>query len=98
MTHFGLIDWNAVALEAVKELRPVPVSDKPTLAGGYGPQKEEKDKKKSPKAVREDTRRNGIKELYAELSRYYEPPEGTKKWGRPKLRSQSKPGYDHSTL
>ena len=95
MTHFGLIDWNVVALETVQALYPVPASDEPSLGTCSGPQR--KGKKRTPDAERESIRRKDIRELYEELSKFYELPAKATTWKCPGLLAKGKLGCDHST-
>ena len=96
MTHFNLIDWNLVALETIQTLHLVPVSDKPSLDTRGDSQK--KGKKRNLGAERESTRRKSLRELYEELSRFYELPAKGASWKCPRLLANGKLGYDHSTL
>ena len=91
MTHFDLIDLNVVALEAIRALYKVPASNGPPSLGKFG------DDLRGPRAGREKRRRMGIRVLYEELGKFYEPPKDGLTWTCPKLLSQGKLGCNHST-
>lgn len=74
----------------------MPVSDKPSLCSCYGTIK--KGKERSPDAERESMRRTGIREVYEELSKFYELPGEGRTWKCPRLLPNGKLAYDHSTL
>jgi hypothetical protein len=91
MAHFDLIDWNAVALEAVMTAR-APVYPEPRLLKGKGRRTAEGDK--FPDA--EHKRREETRELNQELSRYFQLPGAQAVWGCPELVLKGKHGCDHS--
>ena len=97
MTHFNLIDLNVVALKAIEALYQVPASNRHSL-GKFGKDLRGQGKKKSLYAEREKRRRKGIRVLYEELGKFYEPPKDGLSWKCPKLLSKGKLGCDHSTL
>lgn len=95
MAHFDLIDWNTVALVAIKMLYPVPASNEHSLSKRDDGQKGQNER--NIEAVRESRRRNGIRVLNEEISKFYELPEGELAWACPKLLSRGEYGSDHST-
>jgi len=80
MANFDLIDWNAVALEAVATIR-VPIYPGPRLLKGKG--KRTAEGKKG--ADDEHKRRKEARELNQELSRYYQLPVNKLAWSCPEL-------------
>jgi len=88
MTHFKLIDWNAVALEAVTMIR-LPLYPGPRLLKGKA--KRAAQVKKGAKAERK--RRKGTRELNEKLSRYYPLPDPAV-WTSPELLLKGKHGRD----
>jgi len=90
MAHFDLIDWHAVALEAVETIR-VPVYPKPRLIKGIS--KRTAQVKKGAEAERK--RRKGARGANEELSRYYLLPANQRAWGCPELLLKGKHGRDH---
>jgi len=92
MAHFDLIDWHAVALEAVKTIR-VPVYPEPRLIKGIS--KRTAQVKKGAEAERK--RRKGARGGNEELSRYYLLPANQRAWGCPELLLKGKHGRDHSS-
>jgi len=92
MTHFNLIDWNAVALEAVETIRE-PVYPTPRLLKGKGKQTTD-----GKKAKAERRRREGTRELNEKLSRYYQLPGEQPAWGCPELLLNGKHWRDRSSL
>ena len=88
-----MIDRNVVALEVVESLRPTPVYPlhrlKNGARGATGRQV------MGGAADNEAGRREGIREAYEELSRYYKLPEGQVEWGCPDLLLQGEHDYCH---
>ena len=86
MAHFDLIGWNAVALEVVKTMW-IPVYNTSQLTTGTG-------MRAGPgkKARVERRRRQGIRQLNEELSKYYPLPVNQSAWGCPELLSMGKHG------
>jgi len=80
VTHFDLIDWNAVALGVVQTLR-VPMYSEPRLIKGTGRRTGEG--RKAPDV--EHKRRKGIRGLNEELSKYYQLAANQTAWGCPDL-------------
>lgn len=91
MAHFGLIDRDPVALQFVETIRE-PVYETPRLTSGKGTRTARGEK--APDA--EQRRREGIRELNEELSRYYPLITSQGAWGCPELLSKGKHGRDHS--
>ena len=91
---FGLIDWNAVALEAIQVLRPTPVYPLPKLKRGTLHGRAPKVRNKA--ATAEAKRREGIRVLNEELSRYYELPDDRTEWECPELLMTGKRGHECS--
>jgi len=93
MVKFDLIDWNAVALEAVAKIR-VPVYPGPRLLKGKG--KRTAEGKKG--ADDEHKRRKGERELNQELSRYYQLPVKKVAWSCPALLLKGKHRRDRLSM
>lgn len=91
MVHFDLIEWDAVALEAVKTNR-LPVYAGPRLIKGTG--KRTAEGKTAPDLEYE--KRKGTRDSNEELSRYYELAPKQAAWGCPALLSRGKHDCDHS--
>lgn len=89
--RLDLIDSDAVALEVVQALRPVPVYPSPKLKKGtiHG----RGTKVRSRAATAEARRRDGIRTVNEELSKYYELPDDRTEWECPELLSKGK--HDH---
>ena len=86
MEHFDLTDWNPVALEVI-QMMWIPVYDTSRLTTGTGMRAGP-----SKKAHTERRRRQGIRRLSEELSRYYPLPANQSAWGCPELLSKGKHG------
>ena len=86
---------NVVALEAIEALYRVPASNGFSL-GKFSDDLRGQGKKKTLYAERERRRRKGIRTLYEELSKFYEPSKNGLTWTCPKLLSKGKLDYDHS--
>ena len=79
------VGWNAAGIEAIKKIRKV-VNERPCLAG-FGPAPVES---ASTSAIGYQERRNNVRQLYQELSKYY-PLEGKRRvWTRPELLAKRK--------
>ena len=84
MTHFDLIDLNAVALEVVKTLRPTPVYAVPRLKRGPS-RTVQGGGVQSRKTANETIRRTQHRDIHEELSKYYVLPEGRKEFSCPDI-------------
>ena len=73
MEQFDLTDRNAVALNVVKSLRPTPMCSVSQLREST-PRKDRSKMNKTGKIAAK--RRMGTRDIFKELSRYYELPEG----------------------
>lgn len=82
-----LIDWHAVALEAIYADRP-PVYETHKLRRGTGTRSAQGDKASDA----EHRRREGIREVNEALSRYYRLPVNQSVWACPELLSKGKHG------
>lgn len=88
---FGLIDWNAAALEAIQVTRPAVYPLHKLKKGslhGRAP------KVRSKAATSEARRREGIRALNEELSKYYELPDDRTEWECPELLMKGKRGRE----
>jgi len=84
---FDLINWHAVALEAIHTVRP-PVHNTHKLRRGTGTRSAQGDKASDA----EQRRREGIREVNEVLSRYYHLPVNQLVWACPELLSKGKHG------
>ena len=94
MTHQSLIDWNAVALGVISNIRR-PVHPVPRLQVGKAMPRTAKRTHKS-----EQNRRLRMKsrELYEKLSRYYPLAKGKSIWATWDLMFNGRHEYNHSIL
>ena len=78
MTCVDLTGWNAVALEAVQLLHPTPVYAEPRLMRSMPHQGQ---RPRTQAAEAEARRREKIRKVNEELTKYYELPEDWTEWG-----------------
>ena len=95
MVHFDLTDWNAVARDVVQMLRPVPVYSTSKLHKGSTPISRDN---RSNHAQNEAKRREAQREIFQDLSRYYELPRRKKQWRCPQILDNGKHGHSHSSV
>ena len=92
MAHFKLIDWNAVALGAIREWRK-PIYTKPLLRKAG---KTERTAAGEKNADEGHERRRMLRQLHGELSRYFLLQGKKKSWSTTTLVSKGEREDDHS--
>ena len=94
--HFDLTDWNPVALGFVRTHRQ-PVYDTPRLRKGSTPIAGD-GRHRNDRAKNEVRKRAELREVYLELSRYYQLPKGQGQWKCPELLGNGEHGRGHSSV